>query len=96
MGWRLAPGRTHSQTEPLGKEGFQGGACHFFAVGRLTMVLAEPTQRISQRPLELCLMKKGPTSQDGTILLDIFIHLTETFTYQISLKCNLQNLEANM
>lgn len=39
--------------------------------------------------------ERQPTSQGSTILLHVFIHLTETFTYQISLKCDLQNLEAN-
>lgn len=44
----------------------------------------------------MLLHEKGPTTYEARkILLDIFIHLTETFTYQISLKCNVQNLEEN-
>lgn len=49
---------------------------------------------MGSEPLTL-LDEKGPALQESRVMLDVFIHLTETFTYQISLKCNLQNLEAN-
>lgn len=40
-----------------------------------------------------CLME-GANSQRRTTLLDVFIHLTETFAYQVSLN-SFQHLEAN-
>jgi hypothetical protein len=58
------------------------------------MLLRTSHHRVPEN-LEHSLMKRIPAIQERTILLDIFIHLTETFTYQISMKCNLHTLEAN-
>jgi hypothetical protein len=46
-------------------------------------------QTFANTPLD----EKGQTIQERTTVLDIFIHLRETLTYQVSPKCNLQNLE---
>lgn len=49
----------------------------------------------TQRPSRALPDERCPAGRGSTVLLHVFIHLTETFTFQISLKGNIQNLEAN-
>lgn len=68
----------------------------FFAVGGPSENSpSTPSTALRDHPSRALPDERCPAGQGSTVLLHVFIHLTETFTYQISLKGNIQNLEAN-